>query len=110
MKKDGNLVWTSDPEAAKRLRESGKLEANKELPVDKQSIRVQLDRKRRAGKTVTVVSGFELAQESLATLAQQLKKRCGSGGTARDSEIEIQGDHVATIRAELSKLGYKVRP
>lgn len=109
MKKDGNLVWTSDPEAAKRLRDSGKLEAIRELPPEKQSVRVQLDRKRRAGKTVTVASGFEHSAASLAELAQRLKKKCGSGGTARESEIEIQGDHLALILAELQKLGYKAR-
>lgn len=109
MKKDTKLVWTSDPEEAKRLREAGKLEPEKDLPPQQQNVRVHLDRKRRAGKTVTVVSGLQLSAESLAKLAQQLKKRCGSGGTARDAEIEIQGDHRETIVSELTKLGFKVR-
>jgi len=109
MKKGANLVWTSDPDAARRLRDSGNLEAIKDLPPEKQSIRVQLDRKRRAGKTVTLSSGFELSAASLAELTQRLKKKCGSGGTARESEIEIQGDHVTLILAELQKLGYKAR-
>jgi translation initiation factor 1 len=103
------LVWTSDPEEAKRLRESGKLEAAKDVEPAKQTIRVAVDRKRRAGKTVTVASGFQHTPETLASVAQALKKKCGSGGTARDGEIEIQGDHVAKIAAELQKTGYKVR-
>ena len=74
-----------------------------------QTIRVALDRKRRAGKTVTVASGFSLSAESLAKIATQLKKRCGSGGTAKDDEIEIQGDHAETVAAELGKLGYRVK-
>lgn len=109
MKKDTKLVWTSDPEEAKRLRERGKLEPEKELPAHQQHVRVQLDRKRRAGKTVTVVTGLRLSAESLAKLAQQLKKRCGSGGTARDAEVEIQGDHRDTIASELTGLGFKVK-
>ncbi|HVR39451.1 MAG TPA: translation initiation factor [Thermoanaerobaculia bacterium] len=103
------LVWTSDPEAARRLRESGKLDSPKDVDSSKQTIRVAVDRKRRAGKTVTVASGFEHAPETLAKLATQLKKRCGSGGTAKDGEIEIQGDHVETIAAELAKSGYRVK-
>jgi translation initiation factor 1 len=70
---------------------------------------VTLDRKRRGGKTVTVASGFELSPESLEKLAAQLKKRCGAGGTAKQREVEIQGDHAATVTAELAKLGYRVK-
>ena len=47
--------------------------------------------------------------DSLAKLAGTLKKKCGSGGTAKDAEIEIQGDHVAKIADELRKLGYRVK-
>ena len=103
------LVWTSDPEAAKRLRESGKLESPADVDVTKQTIRVTLDKKRRAGKTVTVASGFQHTPETLATVAQALKKKCGSGGTAKDGEIELQGDHVAKVKGELEKLGYRVK-
>jgi translation initiation factor 1 len=103
------LVWTSDPEKAKQLRESGKLDTPRDAEPAKQTIRVAIDKKRRAGKSVTVASGFEHTAETLAKLATQLKKRCGSGGTSRDAEIEIQGEHVATVAGELEKLGYRVR-
>lgn len=103
------LVWTSDPEEAKRLRESGRLEPAKDVEPARQTIRVAVDRKRRAGKTVTVAGGFQHTPEALAALAQTLKKKCGSGGTAKDAEIEIQGDHVAKVAGELQKMGYKVK-
>ncbi|HYC58999.1 MAG TPA: translation initiation factor [Thermoanaerobaculia bacterium] len=103
------LVWTSDPEEAKRLREAGKLAAPVDVDAAKQIIRVTLDKKRRAGKTVTVASGFQHTDETLAFVAQTLKKKCGSGGTAKDGEIEIQGDHLARVRAELENLGYRTR-
>ena len=103
------LVWTSDPEEAKRLRESGRLETPADADAAKQTIRVTLDRKRRAGKTVTVASGFQHTPETLASVAATLKKKCGSGGTAKDNEIEIQGDHVARVAEELRKLGYRVK-
>jgi translation initiation factor 1 len=103
------LVWTSDPEEAKRLRDSGKLDAPRDVEPSKQNIRVTLDRKRRAGKTVTVASGFQHTPEALASLAAALKKKCGAGGSAKEGEIEIQGDHAAKVAAELQRLGYRVR-
>ena len=103
------LVWTSDPEEAKRLREEGKLDASHDAEPSKQTIRVAVDRKRRAGKTVTVANGFQHTPESLAKLAATLKKKCGSGGTAKDGEIEIQGDHAARVADELRRLGYRVK-
>jgi translation initiation factor 1 len=103
------LVWTSDPEQARRLRESGKLDEPVDVEPAKQTIRVVVDKKRRAGKTVSVASGFQHTADALAKLAGALKKKCGSGGTAREDEIEIQGDHVTKIADELRKLGYRVK-
>lgn len=85
------------------------MEAPRDVDPSRQTIRVAIDRKRRAGKSVTVASGFEHAPETLAKLATALKKRCGSGGTAKGNEIELQGEHVETVGAELRKLGYRVK-
>ena len=107
---NSKLVWTSDPVQARQLRESGKLDTPAtDADAAKQTIRVATDKKRRAGKTVTVASGFQHTPEKLAALAQTLKKKCGSGGTAKEGEIEIQGDHAARIAEELRKRGYRVK-
>lgn len=103
------LVYTSDPEEAKRLRESQKMPEVRDTAPSSQTIRVELDRKSRGGKSVTLLSGFELTPATLQSLAKQLKSRCGSGGTVKDRTIEIQGDHRDTVAAELAKLGYKIR-
>src|SRR3954469_20543137 len=103
------LVWTSDPGGAKRLRGEGAVDAHVDDDPSKQTIRVVVDRKRRAGKSVTVASGFRMTAASLAGLAAALKRRCGAGGTAGEGEIEIQGDHAARVAAELERLGYRVR-
>jgi len=103
------LVWTSDPELAKKLRDDGKLDAQQDAEPSKQTIRVAIDKKRRAGKSVTVASGFEHTPETLAKLAAALKKKCGAGGTAKGSEIEVQGEHLNAVAAELRKLGYRVK-
>lgn len=72
-------------------------------------VRVMRDRKQRGGKTVTVITGVPGSDETLTTLAQQLKKLCGSGGTVKDGNIEIQGDHCDKVQAKLTELGYKVK-
>ena len=72
-------------------------------------VRIMRDRKHRGGKTVTVITGVPASNEVITTLAQQLKKLCGSGGTVKDGVIEIQGDHCEKVLAKLSELGYKVK-
>jgi len=67
------------------------------------------DRKHRGGKTVTIITRVAASREAIATLAQQLKKLCGSGGTVKDGVIEIQGDHCDKVIARLTGLGYKVK-
>lgn len=80
-----------------------------DLPPEKQDLRVQASRKGRKGKTVTVISGFQSNPETLAALVKQLKNQCGAGGTVKDNEIEIQGDHKQKLVEILSKLGYKAK-
>jgi translation initiation factor 1 len=103
------LVYTTDPALAKKLREEGGMPEARDLAPSEQSIRVALDRKRRKGKTVTVASGFRLTPASLAKLAGQLKARCAAGGSAKQGEIEVQGEHVDAIGEVLSGLGYRVK-
>jgi translation initiation factor 1 len=71
--------------------------------------RVRRETKGRGGKTVTTVSGVPLGREALRNLASDLKRRCGTGGTAKDGVIEIQGDHRETIVAELSRRGFTAK-
>ena len=71
--------------------------------------RVRRETKGRGGKTVTTISGVPLAEEPLKELASALKKRCGCGGALKDGVIEIQGDHVELLLAELLKRGFKAK-
>jgi translation initiation factor 1 len=72
-------------------------------------VRVRRERKGHGGKTVTVIDGVTGSEAELTTLAQQLKKLCGTGGTVKDGNIEIQGDHCEKVIAKLTALGYKVK-
>lgn len=72
-------------------------------------VRVTRDRKGRGGKTVTLITGIAGSEDSIASVAQQLKKLCGSGGTVKDGAIEIQGDHCDKALAKLAEMGYRVK-
>jgi translation initiation factor 1 len=72
-------------------------------------VRVRREKKGRRGKTVTTISGIPLPSEGLTQLAGELKRRCGTGGSAKNGVIEIQGDHCETLALELVSRGYTVK-
>ena len=78
-------------------------------PPNQQTVRVQVSRKGRGGKTVTVITGFEHQPDSLTALAKQLKAQCGTGGTAKEDTIEIQGDHAQKLVELLVAKGYQAK-
>ncbi|MBF7142000.1 MULTISPECIES: translation initiation factor Sui1 [Pseudomonas] len=79
------------------------------LPEGDGIARVRRESKGRGGKTVTTVTGVPLPLEELKVLATNLKRRCGTGGALKDGVIEIQGDHVDVLLAELIRLGFKAK-
>ena len=72
-------------------------------------VRVARETKGRNGKGVTLITGVPLAAAGLASLAKDLKQRCGTGGTVKDGVIEIQGDHRGRLIEELQSRGYRVK-
>lgn len=72
-------------------------------------VRVRRETSGRHGKTVTTISGVPLPEDALRDLAADLKRRCGSGGSAKEGIIEIQGDHRDVVIAELEARGYTVK-
>jgi translation initiation factor 1 len=72
-------------------------------------VKVSRETQGRKGRGVTVITGLLLTTKDLETLASQLKKRCGSGGTVDADRIEIQGDHRDTLVAELANQGWRVK-
>jgi len=76
------------------------------LPAQQQ-LRVRLDTKSRAGKAVTLVTGFVGNKESLEELGKQLKNYCGTGGSVKEGEIIVQGDQREKVMQWLLKNNYK---
>jgi len=72
-------------------------------------VRVSRSTKGRKGKCVTLITGLPLNQIALSTLAKELKQKCGTGGTVKQGDIEIQGDHCDTIVTELKSRGYAAK-
>ncbi|MDX1940723.1 MAG: translation initiation factor [Saprospiraceae bacterium] len=81
-------------------------EEPEDLPADQQQIRVWLDRKQRGGKEATLIKGFVGSEDTLKDLAKMLKTKLGVGGSAKDGEIIIQGDHRDKVVDILIKNGY----
>lgn len=78
------------------------------IPPDRQTAVVGVE-KRKKGKLVTVLTGFEPQPAVIAELFTTLKSACGSGGTIRDASVEIQGDHQEKVCRILKELGYRVK-
>ncbi len=75
----------------------------------KVSCALRLEKTGRGGKTVTVVAGLPHNQGFLAALAAELKRACGTGGTASEDSVEVQGDHRERLRRLLTAKGWSVR-
>jgi translation initiation factor 1 len=110
---DSSLVWSS--EMGRVCSGCGKAVASctctrrQARPAGDGIVRVRREAKGRGGKTVTVVTGVPGDDDILKLLSGELKRRCGTGGTAKDGVIEIQGDHCDLLVAELTRRGFTVK-
>jgi translation initiation factor 1 len=110
----GGLVYSTEhgrtcPDCRQALADCRCKSAAKAAPAGDGIARVTRETGGRNGKTVTVVRGLPLDAVALAALGRTLKAACGSGGTAKDGVIEIQGDHRDTVVAKLEQSGWKVK-
>lgn len=76
------------------------------LPKNQQKLRLNMERAGRGGKTVTLVKGFVGSGDDITALCKLLKQKCGVGGSVKEGEIIIQGDHCQRLVEILKKEGY----
>jgi len=81
-------------------------ELDETVPIANQKLYVSIDRKKRKGKSVTLIEGFVGSDDDLKELAKKLKTACGVGGTAKDGEIMVQGEFKDKIYSLLTDFGY----
>lgn len=98
------FVYSTDPNFQFEKEEDPVAET---LPPDRQKLKIRLDKKQRGGKTVTLIEGFTGTDEDLQTLGKALKNFCGTGGSAKENEIIVQGDQREKVLQWLLKNGYK---
>jgi translation initiation factor 1 len=106
------IIYSTDPDPVELCPRCGRhpCVCNKiDLPASQQIAYVQRDRKRRAGKTVTLVAGLQHNPVTFKELLRMLQTACGAGGTLKEGELEIQGDHREKVAEKLRELGYKVK-
>ena len=105
-KNRSGVVYSTNPDYQYQENQPQQQEA---IPNDQQHLRVQLDKKARGGKKVTLVTGFIGPEKDLKSLGKQLKSSCGVGGSAKSGEILIQGDFVDRVVNLLTEAGYNAR-
>ncbi len=98
------FVYSTNPNFGFQHEEEQRAET---LPAHQQKLKIRLDTKHRGGKAVTLVDGFIGTEEDLQILGKALKNFCGTGGSAKDNEIIIQGDQRDKVLQWLVKNGYK---
>ena len=106
MGKNTKLVYSTNPEA---MREQESEPTGKELPLENQTAKIRLDRKGRKGKSMTIIEGLQVNPQHLNDIARELKQHLGTGGTAKQGVIEIQGDRRDQVEAKLAAMGVKTK-
>ena len=100
------MVYSTNPDFEYNTGEEPEAET---LPPAQQDLRVWRDSKQRGGKVVTLVKGFVGTSDDLEELGRTLQRGCGVGGSAKDGEIIIQGDHRDRVVEILLKAGYRCK-
>lgn len=104
-KNNGGLIYSTN----KNIKLNSEETENETLLPGQQMLKVWLESKHRGGKTVSLIKGFIGTEEAMNELCKLLKSKCGTGGSVKDGEIIVQGDHREKIINILIEKGFKAK-
>ncbi len=109
-KKNTSLNWDQfqslgNPENAPQMPEDKKENFKSDFFIKKSVIRIHLEKKGRGGKSVSIIKGLDMTNALMKDLEKQLKSHCGVGGSQKNGEIILQGDHRDKVIAFLKTKG-----
>lgn len=102
-KKQGGFVYSTNPDY--KIAE----EIGEQNTPDIQELRIWLEKAGRGGKIASVIKGFIGSAAALDELGRVLKSKCGTGGSSKEGEIIIQGDHRDKLLKILIEMGHKAK-
>ncbi len=102
----GNIVYSTNKDFKEETDENEGIDP---VSSGKQTLKVWLEKNSRGGKTVSIIKGYIGSEEELEKLGKLLKTRLGVGGSVKDGEILVQGDHRERILKILTDLGYQAK-
>jgi translation initiation factor 1 len=104
-KKSGGIVYSTNPD----FRIEPEEKSGESLKPGQQDLRIWLERNHRGGKVVTLIKGYIGPESEMNELGKKLKNRCGTGGSVKDGEILLQGDHRDKVLQFLIAEGYRAK-
>ena len=100
------LVFSTDKRIPRKECTDEKIQSAGLVPAELK-VTIHLERKGRGGKSVTVIDGLKISHNEKDALLKKLKKSLGTGGTMKDTTLEIQGDYCTKLMAILEKMGFR---
>ncbi len=107
--KDALASLSGLPEGEEPISQQPNNQTTKQPNNQSTPLHVLIEKKGRGGKTATIIEGFEITDDEIDDIARTLRKKLGSGGSARGGEILIQGDRKADVVRLLKEMGFKVK-
>jgi translation initiation factor 1 len=101
-----NIVYSTNPDFSYEYETK---QEGENLPNNQQHVKIFPDRKNRAGKTVTVISGYKGSTEDVKALEKSLKGLCGCGGTVKEGNVLLQGNFIQKVSEHLKKEGFHIK-
>ena len=103
-KNSSGIIYSTNPDF--KIEEEEEQNDIVTLLPSEQKLKIRLETKHRAGKTVTMIEGFIGKEADREELVKKLKNFCGTGGSAKDNEMLVQGDQREKVIQWLLKNGY----